>query len=181
MKIRIVPVTITALALAFAGAGYANPQAAQQSVAPIHSAEAAHATHGQGDAHDHGAHHAEAAPVLAEGQRWATDAPLRAAMERIRGSVAQRLPAYHQGNLQPADADALAVAVKGDIDDMIANCELAPEPDAALHVLIGRMMGAMEALHADPASSDGLPQLVSVVNDYQADFDHAGFMPLTHD
>jgi hypothetical protein len=102
-------------------------------------------------------------------------------MGRIRDSVELRLPAYHQGSLQPADADALTVAVKSDIDYMIANCELTPEPDAALHALIGRMMGAMEALHADPASTSGMPQLVSVVNDYQSTFDHVGFMPLTQD
>ena len=175
MKTRIIPATITALVLAFAGLGDACAQSIDQSAHSAHPPETAHAPHAHADGH------AQPVPVLAVGQRWTTDAPLRAAMSRIRGAVAQRLPAYHRDDLQPADADALAVMVKGDIDDMIANCRLAPEPDAVLHVLIGRMMGAMEALHADPASPEGLPQLVSVVNDYQSDFEHAGFMPLTRD
>ena len=181
MKLRIVPATIAALALGFASMACAAAPPSDQSVTPTPPAGTTQASQDHGDAHAHADGHEQPAPVLAAGQRWATDAPLRAAMSRIREAVALRLPAYHQDALQSADADALAVTVKRDIDDMIANCKLAPEPDAALHVLIGRMMGAMEALHADPASTDGMPQLVSVVNDYQATFDDAGFLPLTHD
>lgn len=138
--------------------------------------------HGESHAASHADHHVDdAMPELADGQRWQTDEPLRTAMSAIREDVATRLPAYHQARLQAADADALATAVEGNIDYMIANCELAPEPDAVLHVMIGRMMGAIAALRTDPASADGMPQLVSVVNDYQASFDHAGLPPLTHD
>ena len=43
------------------------------------------------------------------------------------------------------------------------------------------MTGAIQALKTDPASSEGVPQLVAVVNDYQTTFDHEGFQPLTHD
>lgn len=142
------------------------------------------AEHGESHAASHAEHHADAhgaMPELADGQRWQTDEPLRKAMSEIREDVARRLPAYHQARLQAADADALATAVEGNIDYMVANCELAPEPDAVLHVMIGRMMGAIAALRTDPASADGMPQLVSVVNDYRASFDHEGLPPLTHD
>jgi len=129
------------------------------------SAEAEH--------HAHAAH--GAAPELAEGQRWATDAPLREAMLRIRDGVAENAAAFHDGALSPAAAQSLAAVVEGDVQFMIANCRLAPEPDAALHRLIGRLLGAGEALRADPQSADGLPQLESVLNDYGATFDHPGW------
>lgn len=176
MQTHAVAVRITALALACAGivAGCSQPDG--QSLPKSRSVETPEAAHAHANGHDQAA-----APVLAVGQRWATNASLRAAMNRIRESVAMRLPAYHQDDLQAAEADALAAEVKRDIQSMIANCRLAPEPDAALHVLIGRMMGALDALHANPASTHGMPQLVSVVNDYQSMFEHAGYLPLRHD
>ncbi len=102
-------------------------------------------------------------------------------MSRIHDDVAKNLPAFHQSRLQAADADALATAVESNIDYMFANCKLAPGPDAALHGLIGRMLEASARLRADPASADGLPQLVAAVNEYQVTFDHQGMQPLPHD
>lgn len=134
----------------------------QEAEPPAEAEHHAHAAHG-------------AAPELAEGQRWATDAPLREAMLRIRDGVAENAAAFHDGALSPAAAQSLAAVVEGDVQFMIANCRLAPEPDAALHRLIGRLLGAGEALRADPQSADGLPQLEAVLNDYGATFDHPGW------
>lgn len=129
-----------------------------------HDQHAARASH---DAHvDHGP-----APVLAEGQRWPTDRPLRAAMTRIREAVKRIDPQQ----LQAANANALATAVEQDIAYMVANCRLEPEPDAALHVLIGRMMNAAAALRKDPMSDAGMPQLMAVLHEYQSTFDHPGW------
>jgi hypothetical protein len=58
---------------------------------------------------------------------------------------------------------------------MIQNCKLEPEPDAALHVLIGRMLTASEAMKKDPASRAGWPELMAILHDYGAAFDHPGW------
>lgn len=127
-------------------------------------------------------HHAhkmhDSAPELAEGQRWETDAPLREAMLRVRDGVSARTAAFHNGTLSAAEANALAAAVEADVQFMIAHCQLAPEPDAALHALIGRMLAAAGALRIDPESADGLPQLVAVLRDYGVTFDDPGWEPL---
>jgi hypothetical protein len=130
-------------------------------------------TGAQAEHHAHAAH--GAAPELAEGQRWATDAPLREAMLRIRDGVAASAPAFHASALSADAARALAAAVEADVQFMIANCRLEPEPDAALHALIGRMLGAAEALRAGPLSADGLPRLEAALNDYGSAFDHPGW------
>lgn len=118
------------------------------------------------------------APELAEGQRWETDAPLREAMLRIREGVAAQTDAFHAGTLSTDAAQALAAAVETDIQFMFANCQLAPEPDAALHALIGRLLAATAALRTDPESADGLPQLVAVLQDYASTFDQPGWEPI---
>lgn len=158
---------VSALAL-----GWSMAVTAQAGEPAADAEQQTHAAHGSA----HAAAHA-AAPLPPEGQRWATDAPLREAMLRIRDGVAARASAFHAGTLSAADGLALAAAVEGEVQFMIANCRLAPEPDAALHALIGRMLGAAEALRADPASADGLPQLAAALHDYGATFDHPNWEP----
>jgi hypothetical protein len=158
-----ITIVLAAAALALASAAMAGTQ---------ESTDTAQAHQG------HAAHEPAPAPVLAEGQRWATDAPLREAMLRIREGVASRMHAFHEGSLPAAEAQSLAAAVEADVQYMIANCRLEPQPDAALHALIGRMLGSAEALRADPADPGGMPELVSVVRDYGATFNHPGWDPL---
>ena len=149
--------------------------AASASVAPAAAGNAGtHDEHARATSHDaHAAHGAP--PVLPEGQRWATDEPLRAAMTRIREAVERSAPAHGARQLQAAGAGALATAVEQDIAYMVANCRLEPEPDAALHALIGRMANAAAMLKEDPLSDAGLPELVAVLHEYQATFDHPGW------
>ncbi len=127
------------------------------------------------DQHGHEAH-ATDQDVLAppEGRLWPTDAPLRTAMKRIQNAVEQATPTYQRNALTSAEAKTLAATVEESIAYMVANCRLAPEPDAALHVLIGRMMSAASSLQQDPSSRSGVPALISVLHDYQSTFDHAG-------
>ena len=136
------------------------------------------------DQHEHDAHasHANDEAVLAppEGRRWATDEPLRAAMNKVLNAVEQATPAYTRNALTPAEAKALAATVEESVAYMVANCRLAPEPDAALHVLIGRMMTAASTLQQDPSSRSGVPALMSVLHDYQTTFDHAVDPAKTH-
>lgn len=118
------------------------------------------------------------APARPEGQRWATDAPLRAAMTRIRASVAGQRGAFDHGKLAAAEAAKLATAVEDEVKFMITHCTLDPAPDAALHALIGRLLTAARALRAEPHSPGGLPQMLAVLKDYGSSFAHDGWTPL---
>ena len=127
----------------------------------------------------HDMHAEDAAPPMPpDGRLWPTDEPLRSAMTRIRAAIEQTAPAYERKELRAADAEKLAVTVEEGVAYMVANCKLSPEADAALHVLIGRMMSAAAALRSDPASDAGMPQLLAVLHDYQAAFEHPGWPPL---
>ncbi|KRG39381.1 hypothetical protein ARC78_01260 [Stenotrophomonas pictorum JCM 9942] len=177
MKMRSLHVPATALALALAvtacTAGNDHAPAADTAAEASTAAPAS-------SSHAHAAASAPA-PVLAEGQRWQTDEPLRTAMGRIHAEVLKNLPAFHDARLQAADAAALADVIDSNVQYMFAHCKLAPEPDAALHVLITRMLTAGAHLRENPASAEGMPELVAAINTYQATFDHEGMQPLTHD
>lgn len=97
------------------------------------------------NAHDgHGA--ADLVLSLDDGQKWQTDAPLRAAMETIRNAMA---PVADDDAASSAEYGALAAAVDSQVDYMIENCALPPEADAQLHVLLGQVIEGAEQLRGD--------------------------------
>jgi hypothetical protein len=136
-----------------------------------------HFHHGHAGAHDHGDHGA-AALSLDDGQRWATDEPLRIGMQRIRDAVAGTLATAEPGGLSPAQAKALADTVQENVTYLIQNCRLEPKADATLHVLINDLLAGAAATTANPASEDGLSKLAAALREYPQYFDHPGWKPL---
>ncbi|MBL8287642.1 MAG: hypothetical protein JNL85_06650 [Rubrivivax sp.] len=128
--------------------------------------------------------HEAAAPVklgLDHGRKWATDAPLREGMGRIRALVEPQLAPAHAGKLSPAQYAALAGRVETEVAGIVANCKLKPEADAVLHVVIGEIGAGTEAMAGKNAAQRpalGLVQVAKAVNDYAGHFDHPGFKPI---
>ncbi len=131
-------------------------------------------------AHDHGA----AAPhklTLDQGRKWATDEPLRAGMDRIRGLIEPRLGAAHAGKLTAAQYRDLATRVEAEVGGIVANCKLEPKADAMLHLVIadiGAGTGMMAGQDAKARPALGLVKVAQAVNQYGSHFDHPGFKPI---
>ena len=146
----------------------------------ITTAPAFAATAAREAAHDHGA----AMPSklsLDQGRRWATDQPLRDGMGRIRGLVEPKLDPAHRGKLTPVQYAALAGQIDTEIGGIVASCKLEPKADAMLHLVIGDMAAATEAMAGKSAKlkpKQGLAQVATAVNDYGRYFDHPGFKPI---
>jgi hypothetical protein len=136
-------------------------------------AQAAPETHARNphanESHARGAHDA-AAVTPPEGTLWPTDEPLRAGMARIESAVKSA------GVMRPLSrerADKLAPTVEENVTYIVKNCKLPAEPDAALHVLIGRLMTATGELASDSTSDAALDRLAAVLRDYHRTFDDA--------
>jgi uncharacterized protein with PIN domain len=131
-------------------------------------------------AHDHGA----AAPhklTLNQGHKWATDAPLRAGMGRIRGLVEPQLAAAHAGRLTPAQYRELATRIETEVGGIVANCKLEPKADAMLHLVIADIGAGTDAMAGKDATARpalGLVEVARAVNQYGSHFDHPGFKPI---
>lgn len=104
------------------------------------------------------------------GQRYATDAPLREGMGRIRQSVLALEHAQH-GPIGPEHAVLLADGIKRDVDFLIANCKLEPAADAALHGIIARLLQGAAALKADARDVPAIKLMRAAVADYALVFD----------
>lgn len=133
----------------------------------------AQAGHDHGDA---GAHQL----TLNQGKKWATDAPLRKSMTRIRELVAPQIDAAHTGKLDAAKYKALAGQTEQQIGVIVQECKLEPAADEVLHVLIARMGESLDVMAGKTGGKqdEALVQLARTVNDYGTHFEHPGFKPI---
>ncbi len=134
-------------------------------------------------AHGH-AGHAAAAPHqlgLNQGRKWATDAPLRAGMQRIRQLVEPGIAAAHAGRLGAPQYAELAHQVEAAVGDIVAQCKLEPQADAMLHLVVADLGAGIEAMAGKQARVEpqqGLVQVATALNAYGRHFQHPGFKPL---
>ena len=136
----------------------------------------------QTPAQSHG--HDAAAPAklaLDHGKKWPTDAPLRDGMAKIRALVEPKIDAAHAGRITPAQYKEIASGVETQVASIVANCKLAPEADAMLHLVIADLVhGADVMAGKEPKAQplQGFGVTVAALNNYGRYFDHPGFKPI---
>lgn len=108
--------------------------------------------------------------VPVDGKRWLADAPLREGMGRVR-TATNALTHREHGHLDSGQVQALADEIRSAVQYMFANCRLDSEPDAALHPLLARLLGASQALRDNPLHADVVPELQEVLDRYEQLFD----------
>lgn len=123
-----------------------------------------------GFAHDH--QHGASAPVALppEGDRWVSDAPLREGMARIRQLVEQ----------QAALPRDLERALEAEVATLIERCRLAPQADAALHLLLGELLSGAEALAAGAEREQALARMHGALHRYPQLFADPHWQAPTH-
>ena len=134
----------------------------------------------QAQSHGHDAS-APAKLSLNQGRKWATDAPLRDGMGRIRALVEPQLAAAHAGKLSQAQYTALAGQVEAEVGGIVANCKLEPKADAMLHLVIADIGAGTDTMAGKDAKARpalGLVKVAQAVNQYGSHFDHPGFKPI---
>lgn len=150
-----------------------------------HGAHADHADHAEHTAHaDHAAHavqmeqasHGTPAPspaTTSATRLWIPDAPLVDGMARVGRAVAT-LAHLEMGHLGGSQVRTLAGDVDAAIEYMFANCRLEPEPDAALHGILARLMAASKALREAPSDAAPVATMRAALADYARLFDDPG-------
>jgi len=108
--------------------------------------------------------------VPVTGKRWLADAPLQEGMGRVR-TATNALSHREHGHLDSGQVQALADEIRSAVQYMFANCRLDTEPDAALHPLLARLLGASQALRDNPREADVVPELQEVLDRYGQLFD----------
>lgn len=140
--------------------------------ANVHAAEGV-------DAHHHDGHgSASPQPLqLNAGQKWATDAPLRQAMNDINQAMVKALPLIHKNQFGDAAYQALATTISQKVAYTVEHCKLEPKADAMLHRVIADLMAGAETMEGKTASSrhDGAVRVLEALKAYGQYFDHPGW------
>jgi hypothetical protein len=125
-------------------------------------------------AQDHAAHHPlpAVAPTPDSIQRWTADATLRRNMRGIRAAV-EALDHYQHGHMGPEQAMTVATKIEGHVNEIIAQCQLPPDADAALHAILAPLMSGAASLKSDPKRLDVIPPMREALEQYERQFDHA--------
>jgi hypothetical protein len=120
----------------------------------------------------HAGHAPGALPELSEAPsvRWQADEPLARGMKRIRAAT-QALSHGAHGHLGADQVRAIAAELDSAVQDMIAQCRLEPEPDAALHPLLARVLQASALLAAGTFDAKAMEELETVLARYPVLFD----------
>lgn len=106
----------------------------------------------------------------AAGHRWVADASLRTGMQRVR-RASDALDHLQHGHLDAGQVRALASEIDASVEFMFANCRLDPEPDAALHGLLARLLAASGALRDKPDDAAPVAEVRAVLAGYRQQFD----------
>lgn len=123
--------------------------------------------------HEHHPAPAATAAAATPAQRFATDAPLRKYMQSIRRSVAALEHGEH-GHLDATQVATLATGIQGDIGNIVAECKLPADADAALHGIIGSLALNADKLKSDPKAAGAVAALRAALDAYAAQFDDPG-------
>lgn len=115
---------------------------------------------------------AAAAPVPAH--RWTPDGPLKTGIRRAYTAVDQ-LKHHEMGHLSAPMAVDRAIEVEDAVMYMFANCKLAAEPDAALHAILVPLLGAAQALKADPQNVRAVAIMRTALSRYPQYFNDPGW------
>jgi hypothetical protein len=102
--------------------------------------------------------------------RWATDAPLRDGMRRVR-QAAQALEHAEHGHLDAAQTANVAKLIDGAVNDMITNCKLDPDADAALHGLLAKFLVGANAARTGKDIPAALADMQAALKRYPLLFD----------
>ena len=148
------------------------------------SASLAHAQHHSAD-HNHDHHHHGEAPLALElnnGEKWEIDPPLRKAMGDISEVMRNSMNDIHRGTLPAGEYANIANQVNESIFYMIEKCELPPDADMQLHMVIHQLLEGVDKLNGnhDAAPRDGAVQIVEALDAYAEYFDDPKFEPVTH-
>ena len=131
-----------------------------------------------GEMHEHGHGTGEIQKLRLDfGRKWATDAPLRQAMDEINRALAEALPLIHKNRFDDAQYRALAATVNRQVTFTVDNCHLEPKADAMLHLVIADLVagaGTMQGASSRPPQ-DGAVQVAKALQAYGKYFQHPGW------
>ena len=125
-------------------------------------------------AHSHG-HEVHGTMELNQGQKWETDAALRQGMGALHQIVSTGLDGAHANSLKADDYKKMSGDIMTQFTYIVENCDLEPEADAQLHILLGNIVQGVVTFEGKVSGEErvvGLIKMAQALNSYGSHFDH---------
>ena len=126
----------------------------------------------------HEEHAGNAASMPVPAQRYATDAPLREGMARVRTAL-DELRHYEMGHMPRAMALQRVDTIEEAVRTMFSHCKLAPNADAALHSMLVPLLAGAQALKKNPADIAAIAAMRAAVANFPRYFDYPQWPAVT--
>ena len=107
-------------------------------------------------------------------QRFVPDASLKTGIRRAYAAVEQ-MKHHEMGHMSESMVVDRATDVENAVTYMFAHCELAADPDAALHGILVPLLGAAQALKADPQNVKAVADMRTALAHYPRYFNDPGW------
>ncbi len=125
-------------------------------------------------------HHGTMELTLNNGSKWAIDAPLSQAMNNIASAMQEHVGALHSEEVAEHKYAKLAGIINDEVKYMIENCQLEPDADAQLHLIIADLMAGSVAMENATNSQDGAVRVLGALENYGNYFDDPSFKSVEH-
>lgn len=131
------------------------------------------------DEHAHKPSERNAERTMTPGKKWGTDEALRRGMDNIRQAMTASLEDIEKERLGAQDYQRLAEVVDKNVADMVKNCKLTKEADAAFHnIVLTDLTQSMALIRTSPkiqTQRAGALGVLQSLRHYGEYFQHPGW------
>ncbi|GLX79578.1 hypothetical protein tinsulaeT_29180 [Thalassotalea insulae] len=133
-------------------------------------------------AEEHQHHHQQQTAELAlnHGEKWSIDESLHIGMTNIKNDISANLALIHQQKFTAKQYQGLALGLEKHLSFLFENCQLAPQADAQLHILLADIMqGVAQMKHSDNGKP-GAVLIIQALKNYPQYFADPRWQNLAH-
>jgi hypothetical protein len=117
---------------------------------------------------------------LNHGVKWSIDASLHTGMVNIRQQLMLNLDDIHYNKLSKKQFLALASKFDKQLQYLFENCQLPPEADAQLHVLLAKIMHGNELIKNSENKKQGAVMIMQALQSYPVYFHDMNWQKVVH-
>lgn len=126
-------------------------------------------------AHGHHGHEVHGSMELNQGQKWEIDDALFQGMNELHQIVSIALEGIEENSLKADDYTNMSGELTTQFTYIMENCNLEPEPDIQLHILLANIIQNIEVIEGKvdgEQPEDGVLAMAKTLNSYGEHFNH---------
>ena len=118
--------------------------------------------------------------VLNQGEKWPIDESLHIGMSAIKKHITSSLNDIHYDRFSDAQYSQLAVELDAQLAYLFKHCQLPPQADAQLHILLAKVMQGVNEIKQTDDKKQGAILVIQALKTYPKYFNDPAWLSLQH-